>query len=164
LLIAVLSTLISSVALIGVVVSLFLQARQLRANQIQIARASQVELLKFYFENTSMVADWLQVKDVKQFDTEVLANWYVTHLSLTYENRAVSKAYLKNMAAALFASESSRVWWAAHGDTYSAAATSRRDKDFFTILDLEFQRASHVPEAAVPNGSVPPDASTHVNQ
>jgi hypothetical protein len=56
-LIAIVSTLISSVALLGVAISLFLQARQLRASQIQTARASQMELMRSALEHPDLVAE-----------------------------------------------------------------------------------------------------------
>ena len=55
--IAIISTLISSIALVGVAVSLVLQARQLRASQIQASRATQVELIKVSIDSRELISD-----------------------------------------------------------------------------------------------------------
>lgn len=156
--IAILSTLISSIALVGVVISLLLQARQLRANQIQVTRASQVELLKFYFDNPAMAAELVGANDSKEFTKDIVTNWYVTHLALSYENRAVSKSRLQNIASDLFKSEASRGWWASMGHTYYDGATSRREKEFFAIFEAEYQRINRTRESAQ-SDTMPPDTS-----
>lgn len=161
--IAVLSTLISSIALVGVAISLLFQARQLRANQIQVSRASLIELMKFYFDNPDMVAELVGAKDNKEFTKDVLTNWYVTHLSLSYENRAISKSHLQNLADNLFKGEAACRWWASMGHTYNDGATSRREKEFFAVLDGEFQRINHERESAQTDAE-PPDTSSNISQ
>lgn len=139
-LIAVLSTLISSIALVGVAVSLLLQARQLRVNQMQVARASQVELIKFCFDNPAMAAEFEGAEDTKEYVRNVYTNLYVAHLSICYENRFIPKSRLQIIASDIFKSEATRKWWVDAGPTYYDGAASRRTKEFFAILQREFQQ------------------------
>jgi hypothetical protein len=156
--IAILSTLISSIALLGVAMSLLLQARQLRTSQIQATRAAQIELIKFALDNPAMTDELAGPHDSATFVNDTFRNWYVTYLSLGYENRALSKSRLQSLVGVLLEAESSRRWWAAVRRTYDDGATSRREREFFSIVDGEFQRVSRTFEAAE-NGDVPPDAT-----
>lgn len=140
-LIAVISTLISSIALVGVALSLLLQGRQLRASRIQAARASQVELMKFAIDNPTMVNGLDGAEDIEGFVKGVVRNWYFTYLSMSYDNRTISKSSLRRVASVALADETTCKWWAESGHTLNEVATSRREKEFFTIVDGEFQRA-----------------------
>jgi hypothetical protein len=156
-LLALLSTLISSIALVGVAVSLFLQARQLRANQIQIAHASHLELLKLGLDNPAAVVELgMDLTDQEGFVNAVLLNWYMSHLSTGFDVGAVSKANLESLVKGLFTAENPRKWWTTARQSYNDNATSRRQKAFFAIVDGEFQRADQISESAKP-GPAPPD-------
>ena len=91
--IAIISTLISSVALLGVAVGLFTEARQLRANQIQTARASQIELMRLAIESQDLVAEALGVEDANTFVKNVVRNWYLGHLSTSYDIKTLTKPH-----------------------------------------------------------------------
>jgi len=145
--IAALSTLISSIALVGVAISLLLQARQLRAGQVQAGRVSQVELIKFALNNPTVVEGALGFSNSKAQAENFFRNWYVSHLSMSYDIGILPKLRLQSMAGQLFAAEDTRRWWAAVGRTYSDGATSRRDREFFAVLDEEFQRISRLNES-----------------
>jgi hypothetical protein len=141
-LISLISVLISSVALLGVAMGLLLQARQLRASRIQAARASQVELLRFAIENPSMVKTIDGFTNDETFVKFVIRNWYFTYLSMSYDNRTISKASLQMVARTAFKDAFMRKFWSEAKYSYSGVATSRREKDFFTIIDAEFQQAT----------------------
>jgi hypothetical protein len=153
---AVLSTLISSIALVGVVISLLLQARQLRVNQVQAARASQIELIKFALSNPEISMEVEGAEDSETFIRNVVRNWYFTHLSLGYEVGNVPRSRLQSIASLLFADESTRRWWAETRQGYNEGASSRRDKEFFTIIDGEYQKSNQRSESAK-TGDTPPD-------
>src|SRR5690242_6399785 len=107
-LISVISVLISSIALFGVAVGLLFQARQLRASQIQAARASQVELLKFAIGNPGMVKAMDGFSDSSTFVNYVIRNWYFTYLSMSYDNRTITKTGLQRVAETAFKDEITR--------------------------------------------------------
>jgi hypothetical protein len=139
-LISLISVLISSVALLGVAMGLLLQARQLRASQIQAARASQVELLRFAIGNPTMVKTIDGFTNDDTFVKYVIRNWYFTYLSMSYDNRTITKMGLQRVAGTAFKDAFMRKYWSEAKYSYSGAATSRREKDFFMIIDTEFQR------------------------
>ena len=139
-LIAIISTLISSIALAGVALGLILQARQLRASRIQAARTAQIDLLKFAIDNPTMVNELEGAEDVEGFVKGVVRNWYFSYLSMSYDNKTITKASLQKIAQTVFAAEAARKWWAEAAGSFDEVATSRREKEFFTIVDAEFQR------------------------
>ena len=158
-LIAIVSTLISSVALLGVAVSLVLQARQLRANQVQTARASQVELMRTALENPTVVAEALGAGDCGALVRGVVLNWYLGHLSMSYDIKTLAKPHLRQLARDLFAVEGSRTWWETARLSYGDDVTSRRQRDFFALVDAEFQQIARPPESAIktPGTETAPD-------
>src|SRR5215472_7508278 len=136
-LIAALSTLISSIALIGVAISLLLQARQLRSSRVQAAHTSQLELIRFAIDNPTMTQELAATDDSETYVKDVIRNWYISHLSLSYDLRDVSVPQLKRQASRFFEAEGVRTWWAKVRDSYSDGPTTRRGKEFFTIVDGE---------------------------
>jgi hypothetical protein len=158
--IAGLSTLISSIALIGVAISLLLQARQLRANQLQIAHTSQLELMKTGLDNPSLLLDLGSgpgTEDPVTFTKYVLLNWRMTHFSMLYDLKATSNAGLRVRAEGLFTSDLARKWWGLAGPDYLALAVSRRQRKFFDIVDGAFQQACLVESGR--QRAAPPDSS-----
>jgi hypothetical protein len=139
-LIAIISTLISSIALAGIALSLLLQARQLRASRIQAARAAQVDLMNFAIDNPTLVNDLEGVEDVEGFVKNVVRNWYFSYLSMSYDNKTITRSSLCRIAQTVFATEAARTWWAEAGYSFDEVATSRREKEFSTIIGDEFQR------------------------
>src|SRR5262245_10165894 len=122
--IAILSTLISSIALIGVVVSLLLQARQLRTNQIQVTRAAQQELIRFSLENPDLATEVLGLTDPETYIKQVYLNWYFSYLSMTYGISTMSKPNLRLLLVEPFSTEVSREWWTMARQSYHDWAIS----------------------------------------
>lgn len=138
---AIISTLISSIALLGVVVSLLLQARQLRVSQLQASRAAQLELVKMAMDNPKMAGSLYGYNDPETYSRWVYLNWLLRYYELSYQMRDMTKASLKREAEALFKTEDSRNWWLMARGAYEVAATTRRAREFFVMVDVEFQRA-----------------------
>jgi hypothetical protein len=153
-LIAIISTLISSVALAGVALSLLLQARQLRTNQIQVARTAHLELIKMTLSDPSMAAETLAIEDSEAYAKEVYLNWNLHYFWLSYGINQLSEPVLRNNARELFRAEFPRKWWSWSSKDWELA-TSRRDREFFTIVDSEFQRAKQIAESTG-TGNAPP--------
>jgi hypothetical protein len=147
--IAILSTLVSSIALVGVAISLLLQARQLRANQVQVTYASQLELLKLGLDNPSIITELgMGYGGTEDLVKSIYLNWYITHLAISFDTGIMNKPNLEGSLKGLFAVEDSRRWWADARQSYRNDTSSRRRKAFFAIVDGQFQQASRVPEAA----------------
>ena len=136
--IAVISTLISSIALSGVAASLLLQARQLRASQLQAARAAQFDFIKIQFDKPELASAVFG----DQFRAEVsLMNWYVKYMELSYLLKTISKESMILQAKLLFSGNYSREWWNLARDVYKAEAAGRLEREFFAILDAAYEKA-----------------------
>ncbi|HET9081756.1 MAG TPA: DUF6082 family protein [Trebonia sp.] len=159
--IAVLSTLISSIALVGVAISLLLQARQLRTNQVQATRTAQQELMKFCLENPALAAEVLGMSSPESYVKQVVLNWHVSYLSMGFDVKTVTESSLRfAIREQIFKTKDSLSWWIMARQSYHDWAISRRDKEFVAILEEEFQRASQMAEAS--NTAATP-SSTIVN-
>jgi uncharacterized protein DUF6082 len=137
------STLISSVALIGVMIGLLLQTRQVRIGNRQMFKASQAELVRLALEYST---DWVDPNDVIATDAETarrttLVNWHVQHLQLGYEIRTINEANLRRAVSRIFMAGFRRDWWRTVRDNYRVAANTRRERRFVAIIDAEYQRA-----------------------
>lgn len=152
--IAILSTLISSIALVGVVISLLLQARQLRASRVEAAHNSQIDMIKFAIENPSLVAEMEGVPNDEALVKDVVRNWYITNLWMSYDIGTVSKVGLQERVAIIFSVDEARKWWERAARGYELSAVSKREKEFFIIVNGECQRLNQLHASSAASGSV----------
>jgi Family of unknown function (DUF6082) len=143
--IAVVSTLISSVALIGVVISLLLQARQLRISQLQASRTAQAELLKVAIEEPEMASVVLGWPSVEQFSKSMFINLQVKALELSYIIKTSTTISVRLQASLIFRSEFVCEWWRRNRYIYQEEASTRREREFYSIMDDQFSKASEPP-------------------
>lgn len=136
------STIISSSALIGVVVSLILQARLLRTTQLQAVRMAQVELIKLEIEHPQIVQKVAGEAEQCDIAQRAYFNWRVKFLELGHSSKVVSPASVGIQAAILFESGEFYLWWGAVRHIYQAEATTKLEKDFFHIIDRQYERQS----------------------
>jgi hypothetical protein len=139
LIIAIISTLISSIALAGVAISLLLQSRQLRISQLQAANSAQLELIKMALDNPSMASEVLGVPDSDLYAKQVFLNWHIKYLELGYEINAISATGVRQAAEHILATQTALEWWSWNRQLYLGDTTTRRTKQFFAIIDAEFQ-------------------------
>jgi hypothetical protein len=160
--IADLSTLISSIALVGVALSLYLQGGQLRSSQTQATTAAHIELMKFGLQYPTIAGDLVGVQNSDEFVRGVALNWHFSFLQASYSNKTITDKHLRHIVGLLFSTDFARNWWTMVGHSYSDAATSRRDKRFFAIVNEEFQRtklASEITNAEINMPDKPADSS-----
>jgi hypothetical protein len=144
--IAVISIVISSVALAGVAVSLLFQARQLKVSQLQATWAAQLELMKMALDNPAVATNALGIADPEIYTSQVFLNWHIKYLELGYEIKAISALGVREAAKELFGGQFARDWWSWNRQSYeSATTTTQRTKQFFTIIDAEYQRLKTTP-------------------
>jgi hypothetical protein len=142
--IAVVSTLISSVALVGVAIGLLLQLRQVRIGQLQTVRSMQAELVRMGLENAELVADPMDPwhPEPEKMRRYILINWEMKHLEMCYTVGVISEASARLHLAALFQVPFRCEWWTkAARDVYRVDAGSRRERKFFAIADDECRQA-----------------------
>jgi hypothetical protein len=153
--IAVVSTLISSIALVGVALSLLLQARQLRTTQLQASRAAQLELIRIAADNRGLIFDVLGEADPESYLKGAFINWFFKYMELSYSMRALSEASVRTQATRLFAAGYPYNWWAKAREVYQIEAETKHERQFFNIVDEAFSHASKQrgPDSAVAEGS-----------
>ena len=151
--IAIISTFISSVALVGVAISLLLQARQLRAAQLQVSRAAQSDLIAMALTNSQLVSEALGEPDPNSFAKSVYINWRFKYMELSYSVGALSATAVSNQAAMMFDAEFPRHWWAVAREHYRLEAATKSEQEFVAIVDEAFRRAAQEPNSHLNEGS-----------
>jgi hypothetical protein len=142
--ISIIATLISSIALAGVAIGLFLQTRQLAIAHRQALRTSHAELIKLgvaYADEWVDPSDPPLLTDPVSFRRAALLNWQTNHLQLTYVTRKLSDEGLRDNFDRLFVSQFRRDWWALARRGFLADSTSRRDAKFIAIADEQHRKA-----------------------
>jgi hypothetical protein len=138
--VATISILISSIALVGVAVSLLLQARQLRVSQLQISHAAQFDLLKVGLDNPKLIAGLLE-EDPDSFAGAIYINWTTKYMELSYEIKALTADAVRLQAKLMFSAQFARSWWINAKPLYNAEATTKRENDFVALLDEVYEQA-----------------------
>jgi Family of unknown function (DUF6082) len=155
--IAIISTLISSIALAAVAVSLLLQARQLRVTQLQSARSAQFDFIRMQFDRpeltTAVFGDQLSLESV-------LANWYMKYLELSYLLKAASKESILLQAELLFNGNYFREWWERAREIYRSEAGGKSEREFWAIIDKAFRDAKQRDLAAATSGDSEPNGQS----
>jgi hypothetical protein len=136
---SIIATIISSIALIGVALGLVFQAGQLRASQLQAARSLHVELIKFAIEDPLMVTAIEGDFDPVDAPKAGYLNLLFIFLRTSYSLKAISKTAVSNQARRIFAAEYPRTWWAVTGNTYRIEAATKREKAFAQLVEVEYQ-------------------------
>jgi hypothetical protein len=96
--------------------------------------------MKMALDNPAMASAALGVADQDLYVKQVFLNWHLKYLELAYEINVVSAETIRRGAANLFEAETPREWWSWSRQTYEDETISRRAKQFFAIVDGEFQR------------------------
>lgn len=137
--IAIISTLISSIALLGVAASLLLQARQLRASQLEASRAAQFEFIKLLLDRPELASSIF----TDRFSPEGAAlNWYIKYFEFAYSMKVISTDSIRLQLMEIFSADHLRNWWSAVREIYKTEAESagKSEKDFFLIVDEAVQK------------------------
>jgi hypothetical protein len=140
---ALMSTLISGVALVGIAVGLLLQSRQVRVTNLQLLQVSNAELIRMAFDHPESVWDPNRRVPIDLASTRqwVLANWLMQHWQFGYEIKAIPEAGLRSNLAEAFAIRVRREWWEYARSGYEAHVTSRRQRRFVDIANAEYELA-----------------------
>lgn len=139
------SAVISGVALVGIAVSLFLQARELDLTREQMFRNYHLDLVRFSIENPQFISSWGYVPPVASSLDDVrrvgYINMIVSFWSTSYVTRRLDEGDLQLNFAQMFKGEVGRNYWEAARDGWRESAGDRRRKKFFNIADAEYSKA-----------------------
>lgn len=141
------SALLSSLALVGVVVSLLYQARDSQTAHEQVSRTLQHDLLKMELADLSLMNAFgapynLRIaSDFTSMRQFLFIHMWVSFLAGNYAIGESSKVGVRNFAAnELFRSAAGRSYWEAVGRLQLGDSKGRRNQ-FFQLLDEEYKKA-----------------------
>jgi hypothetical protein len=142
---AMISALVSSVALVGVAASLVIQTRQLRTSQLQATRAAQAEMVQIWLGNPRLFlpGDDATAEPTDLYAFHAFTNLVLKYLELGFEIGVVSEPSVRMQAADLFQSRYRQHWWSEVArPVYNVEAKTRRERRFARIVDEEFGKAA----------------------
>lgn len=97
-----------------------------------------------------MATATLGISDPDLFVKQTFLNWHIKYLELSYEINVISASAVRQVAKQLFEAQTPREWWLWNRQTYESDTMTRRTKQFFAIVDGEFQRLN-VRSTSAPN-------------
>jgi hypothetical protein len=133
------ATLISSIALVGVAIGLILQARQLRTSQLQATRSLHAELIRIGMENPSIGTAVEADVDPEEAPKAAYLNLLFMFLQTSYLLRALPRESLSFQTERIFSSEYSRAWWAVARNAYKTEMATKREKAFLSLVDAKYE-------------------------
>ncbi|MFI1192358.1 DUF6082 family protein [Micromonospora sp. NPDC020750] len=159
------SAVLAALALIGVVTSLVLQAREAKAAREQSIRALHTDLLKMAIDDPELLECWGPIEeatDLDWFRKHVYTNLIVSHWQLMWEVDVLSEAHLEVLADQFFKGSAGRRFWAEARGPRMKAETSRRARRFTSVVDRSYLSAlasgPAADEANAPSPAAPPEA------
>jgi hypothetical protein len=155
---AIISLVISIVALLVVVASLLLQARALRTSQLQAARAAHFQMVQAALERPELFPDPSDPhdSDPEVFAKKVFLNMTMKYWQLSYSLRTISDRGVRIHARRMFAVPFRREWWSEARDYYLVEAISRTDRRFVALVESAFFEHATSPRSSEER---PPDTT-----
>jgi hypothetical protein len=132
------SAILAALALIGVVGSLLLQAREAKANREQTLRSLHADLLMTAIEKPEFLPCWGPVGDTTDPEwvrKHIYTNLIVSHWQLMWELGALTEAHLEVLLEQFFAGAVGRRFWSEARGPRLKAETSRRARRFTRTVD-----------------------------
>jgi len=161
------SALLAVIALLGVAVSLLMQAREARASRQYTLRSIHTELLRMAMDDPLYRRAWGPFFASDDHDAQrefMYVNLIIANYQMSYELKTYSERLLRDSAYHLLSGEAGQRFWAAGRERRLHTSSSRRERRFHQILDEEYQRALRSPatapraEPANPSPDPPSDA------
>lgn len=146
------SAVIATVALSGVVVSLFIQGREIKEARKNARRAHHVELMRMAMDDPRYMECWGPYL-TETFATErqyTYVNLIVAHWFSEYEVGELSDNLLRATAKSVFRSAPGRHYWADTGTFWRDNYSGRRARRFYRVLEQTYQEVRDEPQADAP--------------
>lgn len=151
------SALLSAFALVGIVVTLVLQARDTKVSREQGQRQAHLELMKMALENPLYRRAWGPVHPGRAPGTDlqqIYVNLIFSSWQMSFELKTMDERLLRAVTSTLFKGEPGRRFWAGARETRIATSATRRERRFHRIVDEMFR-------AAEAQGPPVPDEEPH---
>ncbi|WP_345630677.1 DUF6082 family protein [Rugosimonospora acidiphila] len=160
------SAVLSALALGAVAVSVAIQARQAKADQIQAVRGFHLDLVRMQLDDLpTYLPCWgpLDLPSPTSQRRHIYTNLVFSYGSMGYNVGEISEPWLRDMLGGMFQGESARRYWLMARTAWIASAgTNRRGRRFVGIVDDEYRRAEEAgpPVIAAAQPTVVQAAST----
>lgn len=139
------SAVVSAFALGGVAVSLFLQARQARADRIQGIRGFHTELIRMQLDDLPLYLPCWGPLDLPDDDARrqhIYTNLMMQYAWMGYEIGTIPEPLLRNMLGGMFQGHVGRRFWPMARDAWLAGSGgTRRGRRFIAVIDDEYAKA-----------------------
>ena len=154
------SALLAMFALVGVAVSLVLQAREAKSAREQTLRSLHGELMRMAMEDPLYRACWgafFTSDDPDAQRAHMYVNQIVNHWLTMWELRSITEPHLREVAQTVLAGPYGQKYWSEVRELRMTSASTRRERRFYRIPDEEYERARRsAPSQSPPQ---PPKAS-----
>lgn len=144
------SALIAVVALVGIIATLVLQARETRRAVQESRRQAMSELLQKAMDDPDLDECWGPLPapgDPKTRKQQLYVNMIISQWGVAYETGAMPEQRLRAVAREMFSAPPGRTFWARAREQRLSVVTEGRMGRFNRILDEEFRR---IPAPAAP--------------
>lgn len=139
------SALLSVLALLGVAVSLVMQARESRAAREQARRALHFELLRMAMDDPFYLAVWgpFAPSDKDLYREHMYANLIVSHWQTDWDVGTLDEEHLREISAVFFQGPAGHRFWGNTRDMRLKAERRHRKRGrFIRILDDEWRKVN----------------------
>ncbi|WP_326732485.1 DUF6082 family protein [Streptomyces phaeochromogenes] len=139
------SAIVSALALAGVAVSLGVQNRQARADQVQGIRSYYLELVRLELDDMALFQPvWgdTDIDDPDEQKRHVYADLMMNYAWMGFEIGTIRESLLRDMLTGMFTGEAGRHYWSrAHPSWIASSSGSRVGRRFLAIVGEEHARA-----------------------
>lgn len=142
------SAVISVLALVGIVLTLSYQAREVKLAREETRRQAISDLLKMAMEDPDLDECWGPVPpddDVKERKQLLYTNMIVSEWTLSFETGALPERRLRAVANEMFQGQVGRKYWQSARELRLSTSAGRAEQRFHEILDEEYERARPLP-------------------
>jgi len=158
------SAILAMLALGGVALSLLLQARQARADQIQAIRGFHTELVRMELDDVALYLPCWGPLDISTDDGKrqhIYTTLMMDYAWMGYEIGSIPEPWLRDMLAGMFQGEVGRRYWTMARRSWTQAAGGRRGRSFLRIVDEEHDKAVAAGPPAL--SAAPADLSPNIS-
>jgi hypothetical protein len=149
------SAVLSVLAVIGVVVTLRLQARETKLAREEARRQAIADLLKMAMDDPDLSECWgpTGLSDPPKVQRQqIYVNLIVSEWRQSYESKALPERRLRRIANEMFQGEPGRSYWRGARENRLSTSGSGAERRFHEILDEEYRHALAAPAAVASSG------------
>ena len=158
------SAVLSVLAVLGVAVTLVLQARDSRALRLQAIRESHIRLMEMAMNDPELNKVWgpsgLSDPFVQQRQN-MYANMILSQWEMSYATRTLTDDHLKLLAAEFLSGTIGREFWALARQARLDTSEGKLNRRFHEIIDDEYRRLLMTPAIPPPEPRLPSHGADH---